>query len=1406
MAQPLLRERIAGAAALEREQAAAKAADDLIRLEDAKAREEAKKRGDEERRRAAAKAAKQTKAAAARVRGADAETGVDVVEAADVAGSAEAAAKVADAEKRAAREAEAAAAHEAALEARRQQLMAEEDGYWKLRMEAEALTADSDKSALSGAVPDSSSWSGGQGPPNGTTAAALKAPSPGSAEARGDARPSRPVVKPLRGNLPAPRGISPRGAAPVPQSQTAQPLAVQASLPPHTPQPPPQQLQNTAGRPTASWNSTSAAGAQAAGTAGSEQAGRFPAPRALTPASLLRTPPQSVTAAPPQPGSALPARPASRTGMGATFQVPQPRVVPLPATVSAQVPKPSVAGGETEPYGRNRQPPPPPPPAGAQVPSVGLAPDSVPGGWQPGEATQPLAPLTTAHQVTECNDDLPEAGSRGGSPLRTGSIAPGPRSPTSLAEEVQKALQQSARPLDGAPAALAALFAGVPTATLTLGGEPAPGVQVIHAAAHEQQQQQQALLQAAAAAQTGFGLPMPGLLSGMPPPGGLPLPLPGRARYGQLLPPGMHAPHMQMLPGGPRSMGAPGGWPIGMRVMPAGAPSPPQPSIGVTSEQAQQLQGAMEKTANLLGMTTQPTADPSSGMAPSSSAPASAAQSGLRVTAAEFVPFRRGAESEFVSGPDMGAPAPADAPQPTEAGGRVSEQEHGMQGAQPLQPQLQQPQPSHGQGGLQAHMMHPGGPADPSKMGQMPQLMMGGMGIQFGMMAIPSRMLSPWYPHYGGPMVYGGPPGPGGMPMAGFPGAPPGAPPGAFQGSPGFGPGAPLPGAGGPGGSHGMMGPMPPPGVWPPHMLGPHGGYFPHGMPGMQPMGPSPALMQQPLEAPSLGPDGTAQPLQLPPPGETPHAPPEAPPEGFFVPPMPLMMTPPPLQFVPPANPSGPGQPPPSAQLTPPPPTPPPAAAALLPTAPPPPAPPAPLPTPAAEPSAWARRTALQAPTSRSALWAALHLLWHVAPLRSLVLAAKSHTHGPAPCTLCALQSLFAALSAAPPGRGAGDAPRELQGAYDAILGGGSSGSLTPRTALELVLRSAHAALARPSTAGASRTGPAACGNAPGMNAADALEKKMRRRRGSRGKEESEPEPPRSLPSGAKPGGGAALANGNGAAGYTTPAGFERDRSGDSAVLAALALDLTEKMECGACGATTRHQRFTRLVHEVQIMPLVMVKGVVGQGARLGAVLRELQAQEQRPCRREDGGCGSAQGALQHCLLAVPPVFMLALARDVEGRDPSGEEVAQALSTADTSVQIGEAFSAVLEPGAHSARPHELQAAICCGALAPGGDGGNRTVIFSRRADQGGWLMLEPLTPMRLFDDWDAVRVRTALYSLAQRAVLRQQFLSRTQTTTSESLPVGEAFPDHACVREMIWSYPYRLWWCRIIVEVSDRR
>ena len=80
-----------------------------------------------------------------------------------------------------------------------------------------------------------------------------------------------------------------------------------------------------------------------------------------------------------------------------------------------------------------------------------------------------------------------------------------------------------------------------------------------------------------------------------------------------------------------------------------------------------------------------------------------------------------------------------------------------------------------------------------------------------------------------------------------------------------------------------------------------------------------------------------------------------------------------------------------------------------------------------------------------------------------------------------------------------------------------------------------------------------------------------------------------------------------------------------------------------------------------------MIKSLLGAEARLGAVLREAEAQEQRPCLRAEGGCGVNHGQRQHTLQAVPPVCVLSLIW--ESRDPGAEEIATGMLAIDATLQ-----------------------------------------------------------------------------------------------------------------------------------------
>ena len=124
---------------------------------------------------------------------------------------------------------------------------------------------------------------------------------------------------------------------------------------------------------------------------------------------------------------------------------------------------------------------------------------------------------------------------------------------------------------------------------------------------------------------------------------------------------------------------------------------------------------------------------------------------------------------------------------------------------------------------------------------------------------------------------------------------------------------------------------------------------------------------------------------------------------------------------------------------------------------------------------------------------------------------------------------------------------------------------------------------------------------------------------------------------------------------------------------------VSEAVACGGCGKRT-HVVAPRMEHaHTYAAAALRLLGAAGGGADggggggLGALLRELAAQDRKTCDRDEGGCGRLQ-SVTRTLHRCPGVFAMQLAW---GGDEGGEEIAGCLSRVTEHLDAADVYSEV---------------------------------------------------------------------------------------------------------------------------------
>jgi hypothetical protein len=130
--------------------------------------------------------------------------------------------------------------------------------------------------------------------------------------------------------------------------------------------------------------------------------------------------------------------------------------------------------------------------------------------------------------------------------------------------------------------------------------------------------------------------------------------------------------------------------------------------------------------------------------------------------------------------------------------------------------------------------------------------------------------------------------------------------------------------------------------------------------------------------------------------------------------------------------------------------------------------------------------------------------------------------------------------------------------------------------------------------------------------------------------------------------------------------------AGGAVVDSVFGLHVEEKVACGQCGLTTQASSFVQHLFTTQATALRLL---AREGAPLGALLRDIEAQAPKTCDTDAGGCG-VWNPVSHTLRGLPPrVFTLQLAWESQAEEP--EAIAGTMRAVRERVDLADVYGGV---------------------------------------------------------------------------------------------------------------------------------
>ncbi|KAL4450742.1 hypothetical protein ABPG77_001098 [Micractinium sp. CCAP 211/92] len=186
------------------------------------------------------------------------------------------------------------------------------------------------------------------------------------------------------------------------------------------------------------------------------------------------------------------------------------------------------------------------------------------------------------------------------------------------------------------------------------------------------------------------------------------------------------------------------------------------------------------------------------------------------------------------------------------------------------------------------------------------------------------------------------------------------------------------------------------------------------------------------------------------------------------------------------------------------------------------------------------------------------------------------------------------------------------------------------------------------------------------------------------------------------------------AAGRGRPAGIEPT----------FGLSVREEVHCPSCSKATHQTSYTQYFYNTQATVLHMLRDAYDGSLSTGRLLREAEAQHQKTCDKDVGGCGRPC-PVNYLLQHAPRVFTLQLAWESHSEQPA--DIAATLAAIDEEIDLGEVYQGT-ERGSHRYR---LRSMVCYY--------GQHYQALVLVPEAGGWLVFDDTRVARV-GGWDAVR------------------------------------------------------------------